>query len=208
MALDLTLIAIPSTAKGLFQKASDNIDYAREFDKIADLKRIELHLKMVQTNPDEQSESALNDLYQDSKNVIEHYPDHNADKYRFHSTGRGYDTLNYLLLKYFNQTSNHELRLIDSNNIFYSGTAVNSDITEHVRFQYWDNHRTSDFNNFIKNIEFYQLVKFYDHDEMSKVVYKLTTPDKFNYLKEEFEKLQQFYSLASSLDAFVIILVD
>lgn len=103
MGLDLTLFSISTKTNFVIDKAKLNVDYANDFDKIQDTELLRLHLKMVQTNSDENLEHVLLELIEDSKIVLSHYPNNKIQSYQFYSKTRGYETLNYLLAEYYKE---------------------------------------------------------------------------------------------------------
>jgi Domain of unknown function (DUF1877) len=201
VGLDLTLFSISNKAKFVLEKAKSNVDYANDFDKIQDTDSLKLHLKMVQAHPDGTTH-IIQDLIEDSKIVLSHYPDHKTDKYQFYSRTRGYETLNYLLTEYLKD--NHIC--IENEKVFFGGADI-FDSTQFVRFQYLDNLKTLEISNLLQPIDFSNIVKFYDYQKMESVVYKLTRPENLDYLNAEFKELKTFFNEATKLDAFIVVKV-
>lgn len=202
MGLDLELFSISNKAKFVLDKAKLKVDYANDFDKIQDTDNLKLHLKMVQANPYGTPEYILQELIEDSKIVLSHYPDNKTNNYQFHSATRGYETLNYLLSEYLKDI---EIRT-ENEKIFYEGTDILQ--TQFPRLQYFDNMKTVEISNLLQPIDFSDIVKFYDYQKMETAVYKCTRPENLEYLKTEFEDLKIFFREATKLDAFVIIKVS
>lgn len=67
MGLDLELFSISNKAKFVLDKAKLKVDYANDFDKIQNTDNLELHLKMVQANPDGTPEYILKNLLKTQK---------------------------------------------------------------------------------------------------------------------------------------------
>jgi hypothetical protein len=200
VGLDLTLFSISNKAKFVLEKAKLNSDYANDFDKIQDTDNLKLQLKMVQANPDGTPEHILQELIEDSKIVLSHYPDNKIDKYEFHSLTRGYETLNYLLTEYLTENNIY----INNDKVFFGGTDIVSN-SQTLRFQYFDNLKTLEISNLLQPIDFSNILKFYDYQKMENVIYKLTRPENLDYLKTEFEDLKTFFNEATKLDAFIVI---
>lgn len=202
MGLDLQLFSISNKADFVLEKAKLDIDYAIDFDKILNTETLQLHLKMVQENPDGTSEFALKELIEDSVKVINYYPDKNIEKHTFYSNTRGYATLGYLLTQYLKDKYK-----LETSEIFYKGIAIECK-SQWTRFEYLDDTKTTEVSNLLDKIEFEELLKYYDYKSMSEDVYKLITPEKFNLLEEEFNLLKEFYKNAKDLDSFVIIKIS
>ena len=200
VGLDLRLFAISDKAKFVLEKVRLSINYANDFDKIQDMDNLELHLKMVQTNPDGTPEYILKELIEDSEIVLSFYPNRKADKYQFQSLTRGYETLNYLLTEYLKD--NHIS--IKKEKIFYSGTDIFAN-SQLQGLQYLDLSQTLEIYNLLKPVDFSSLVKFYDYEKMRNLVYKLTRPENLDHLKAEFERLKIFFKEATELKSFVVI---
>lgn len=202
MALDLQLFSISNKENFVLEKAKLDIDYAIDFDKILNTETLQLHLKMIQENPDGTSEFALKELIEDSVKVVNSYPDKNIAKYTFYSNTRGYATLGYLLKQYLKDRFK-----LETFEIFYKGIAIECK-SQWVRFEYLDSIKTTEISDLLDKIEFEELLKYYDYKLMSEDVYKLTNPEKFNLLEEEFNLLREFYKNAKDLNSFVIIKIS
>ncbi|MCX8534058.1 DUF1877 family protein [Chryseobacterium luquanense] len=203
MGLDLALFSISNKAKFVLEKAKVNEDYANDFDKIQDTNKLRLHLRMIQSNPDGTPEKVLKELIEDSKVVLSHYPDNKIDKFQFFSQTRGYETLNYLLIKFF-VSKNIDF---DNTKLFFGGIDIINN-SQYLRFQYFDNLKTLEISNLLQAIDFSDIVKFYDYDEMENTVYKLLKPENLTDLKGEFEELKAFFNEAKLLNAFVVIKIS
>lgn len=203
MGFDLTLFAISNEDKFVLEKAKLNENYADDFDKIQDTNNLRLHLRMVQSYPNEKPYKILLELIEDSKVVLSHYPDSNIKKYQFYSQTRGYETLNYLLTAYLKSKKIN----IDDNKVFFGGKDIIIN-TQYQRFQYLDNFKTMEISDLLQNIDFSDIIKFYDHKKLENSVYKLTRPENLVYLKAEFEDLKTFFHEAKKLNAFVIIKIS
>lgn len=199
MGLDLTLFSISTKAKFLLEKARINIDYANDFDKIQDTKLLKRHLEMVKANPDGTPEHILEELIEDSKTVLSHYPDFKTDKYQFNFRTSGYETLNYLLKEFLKDQKKH----VEREKIFYGGTDIYQ--TQYTSLQFINNLITIEISNLLQSIDFSNLIKFYDYQKMDGVIYKLTKPENLNFLKADFEELKAFFFEATKLNAFVVI---
>lgn len=203
MGLDLTLFAISNKAKFILEKAKVNEDYANDFDKIQDTHKLKLHLRMIQSNPDETPENVLKELIEDSKVVISHYPDNKIDKFRFYSQTRGYETLNYLLIKFLKSKNIN----FGNTKVFFGGTDIIKN-SQYLRFQYFDNLKTLEISDLLQPIDFSDIVEFYNYDKMENLVYKLIKPENLIDLKDEFEELKAFFNEAKLLNAFVVIQIS
>lgn len=203
MGLDLTLFAISNKAKFILEKAKVNEDYANDFDKIQDIDKLKLHLRMIQSNPDGTPENVLKELIEDSKVVVSHYPDNKIDKFRFYSQTRGYETLNYLLIKFLKSKNIN----FDNTKVFFGGTDIINN-SQYLRFQYFDNFKTLEISDLLQPIDFSDIVEFYDYDKMKNLVYKLIKPENLTDLKDEFEELKAFFNEAKPLNAFVVIKIS
>lgn len=203
MGFDLTLFSISEKANFVLEKAKLDKNYANDFDKIQDTDDLRLHLRMIQSNPDETPENILKELIEDSKAVLLHYPDSNIKKYQFYSQTRGYETLNYLLIAYLKSKKIN----IDDNKVFFGGKDIINN-TQYQSFQYLDNFKTMEISNLLQMIDFSDIVKFYDYKKLENSVYKLTRPENLVYLKVEFEDLKTFFHEAKKLNAFVIIKIN
>jgi hypothetical protein len=202
MALDLHLFSISGKADFILEKAKSKLFYAIDFDKILDTKTLRLHLKMLQENPDGTPQDILEELIEDSLQVVRFYPNHNIENYTFYSRTQGYSTINYLLKHYLKDKNK-----IEVSEIFYSGIKIEND-SQFVRFEYINQEKVSEIYNLLKWVEFDELVHYYDPEKMQDAVYKLVSPDKFVYLKEEFNQLKNFYKEAKKLNAFVIVKIS
>ncbi|BDU24436.1 hypothetical protein FLGSB24_11800 [Flavobacterium sp. GSB-24] len=202
MGLDLHLFSIPGKADFVIEKAKSNLSYAIDFDKILDVKTLRLHLKMIQKNSDVNTENRLEELIEDSIKVVYFYPNQNIENYNFYSRTRGYDTINYLLKHYLKDKNK-----IKVSEIFYSGIMIEND-SQFVRFEYINQEKVNEIYNLLKCVEFDELIKYYNLEEMQNIVYKLIHPDKFVYLKEEFNELKRFYEEAEKLNAFVVVKIS
>lgn len=203
MGLDLTLFAISNKAKFILEKAKVNEDYANDFDKIQDTHKLKLHLRMIQSNPDGTPENVLKELIEDSKVVVSHYPDNKIDKFRFYSQTRGYETLNYLLIKFLKSKNIN----FGNTKVFCGGTDIIKN-SQYLRFQYFDNLKTLEISNLLQPIDFSDIVEFYNYDKMENLVYKLIKPENLTDLKDEFEELKAFFNEAKLLNAFVVIKIS
>lgn len=203
MGFDLTLFSISEKANFVLEKAKLDKNYANDFDKIQDTDDLILHLRMIQSNPDETPENILKELIEDSKAVLSHYPDSNIKKYQFYSQTRGYETLNYLLIAYLKSKKIN----IDDNKVFFGGKDIINN-TQYQSFQYLDNFKTMEISNLLQMIDFSDIVKFYNYKKLENSVYKLTRPENLVYLKVEFEDLKTFFYEAKKLNAFVIIKIN
>lgn len=203
MGFDLTLFSISEKANFVLEKAKLDKNYANDFDKIQDTDDLRLHLRMIQSNPDETPENILKELIEDSKAVLSHYPDSNIKKYLFYSQTRGYETLNYLLIAYLKSKKIN----IDDNKVFFGGKDIINN-TQYQSFQYLDNFKTMEISNLLQMIDFSDIVKFYNYKKLENSVYKLTRPENLVYLKVEFEDLKTFFHEAKKLNAFVIIKIN
>lgn len=186
----------------LLRKQNQTCFYAIDFDKILDVKTLRLHLKMIQRNSDVNTENRLEELIEDSIKVVHFYPNHNIENYNFYSRTRGYDTINYLLKHYLKDKNK-----ITVSEIFYSGIMIEND-SQFVRFEYINQEKVNEIYNLLKCVEFDELIKYYNLEEMQNIVYKLIHPDKFVYLKEEFNELKRFYEEAEKLNAFVVVKIS
>ncbi|MDQ1163867.1 hypothetical protein QE431_000185 [Flavobacterium sp. SORGH_AS 622] len=202
MGLDLHLFSIPGKADFVIEKAKSNLFYAIDFDKILDVKTLRLHLKMIQRNLDVNTENRLEELIEDSIKVVHFYPNQNIENYNFYSRTRGYDTINYLLKHYLKDKNK-----IKVSEIFYSGIMIEND-SQFLRFEYINQEKVNEIYNLLKCVEFDELIKYYNLEEMQNIVYKLIHPDKFVYLKEEFNELKRFYEEAEKLNAFVVVKIS
>lgn len=207
MGLDLKLIAVSNKANFIIEKSKQNSKYAIDSDKICDLDVLRRHLKMVQANPSEKEfEESLMELIKDSEFACSFYPDNNIESYRFHSSTRGYATLNYLLLRYLFERG--YLTEGQDERIFYGGHDIDY-AKQHTQFKYLDNKKTSGISVLLKGIDFNALLPYYDYEKMKDAgVYKLTRPENLEDLRTEFEKLKEFYKNAQELDAFILAIVD
>lgn len=205
MGLDLTLIAIPNNASFIIDKARKSNYYATDVDKIHNPNELRLHLSMVQGIPAEKDfEDSLTELINDSEYLNSLYPDNVREKYIFHSRTRGYETLSYLLQQYLQQNLQVENF---SKNTFYSGIDIDF-AKQHTKLEYIDPTKAVKLSDLLNSIEFDQLLNYYDYEKMKSHVYKLTTPDNLNTLKEEFIELQQFYQSVKNLGAFIIVKIS
>lgn len=199
MALDLQLFAIPQLASYVLKKAGNNIDYARDLDKITAPGTLQLHLQMIKADPDGTPVETLNELYNDSLNIIKLYPQGHEERYNFYSKHRGYSTLDYLFEK-------HSRSITTGKYVsFFSGHEINPGLRESACFQYMDNKQIVDFYAFIQSLEFKSLMRYYDHEDMEQTVYKLAGKEQLPLLEDEFLELKEFYHFAESIGAFVII---
>lgn len=202
MGLDLKLFSISSKADFVLKKVKSNLHYAIDFDKILNPETLELHLKMIQKNPDGTPETVIQELIQDSFTVLNYYPEKDITNYIFSSKTRGYDTINFLLKQYL-----EDKKRIKVSEIFYSGINIENE-SQWNRFQYIDKDKTKEINKLLESIQFADLLKYYDYQKMEDSVYKPTRPDQLFYLKEEFNDLKKFYNESSKLDAFVIVKIS
>ena len=202
MGLDLKLFSISSKADFVLKKAKSNLHYAIDFDKILNPETLELHLKMIQKNPDGTPETVIQELIQDSFTILNYYPEKDITNYIFSSKTRGYDTINFLLKQYL-----EDKKRIKVSEIFYSGINIENE-SQWNRFQYIDKDKTKEINKLLESIQFADLLKYYDYQKMEHSVYKPTRPDQLFYLKEEFNDLKKFYNESSKLDAFVIVKIS
>lgn len=200
MALDLTLFSISNKVKFVLEKAKLNENYANDFDKIQNINNLKLQLRMIQLMPDGTPENILQELINDSKIVLDYYPEDKIEKYRFQSRTRGYETLNYLLSEYLKYNKIYNVK----NKVFFEGTDIISN-SQHLRFQYLDNVETKEIYILLKQIDFSDIMKFYDFEKMKNIVYKVTRPENLNHLEVEFKELKYFFYEATKLDAFTII---
>lgn len=201
MGLDLTLIAIPNKASFIIDKAKKSNYYATDIDKIQNPNELRQHLRMIQGIPSEKDfEESLTELIKDSDFLATLYPDNKMEKYIFHSRTRGYETLNYLL----QQSLQHNLQEENfSKNTFYNGIDIDF-AKQHTKLEYIDSIKAGRMSDLLNSIEFDQLLNYYDYEKMKSNVYKLTTPDNLNTLKEEFIELLEFYKSVKTLGAFII----
>lgn len=201
MGLDLTLLAIPNKASIIIDKAKKSNYYATDIDKIQDPNELRQHLSMVQRDPTEKAfENSLTELIKDSEFLVSLYPDNKREKYMFSSRTRGYNTIHHLLQHYLQHTPQEEHF---SNNTFYSGIDIDF-AKQHTKLEYIDTIKAAKMSDLLNSIEFDQLLNYYDYEQMKSYVYKLTTPENLNSLKEEFIELQKFYLSAKTLGAFII----
>lgn len=200
MALDLTLFSIPNKAKFVLEKAKLNENYANDFDKIQEINNLKLQLRMIQLMPDGTPENILQELINDSKIVLNYYPEDKIEKYRFQSRTRGYETLKYLLSEYLKYNKIYNTK----NKVFFEGTDIINN-SQHLLFQYLDNEETKEIYILLKKIDFSDIMKFYDFDKMKNIVYKVIRPENLNHLEVEFEELKDFFYEATKLDALTVI---
>lgn len=200
MALDLTLFSISNKVKFVLEKAKLNENYANDFDKIQNINNLKLQLRMIQLMPDGTPENILQELINDSKIVLDYYPEDKIEKYRFQSRTRGYETLNYLLSEYLKYNKIYNVK----NKVFFEGTDIINN-SQYLRFQYLDNVETKEIYILLKQIDFSDIMKFYDFEKMKNIVYKVTRPENLNHLEVEFKELKYFFYEATKLDAFTII---
>ena len=205
MALDLTLIAIPKKASFILDKAQKDPHYAMDLDKVQNTDALKHQLKMVQADPKEKKfEKSLVELIEDSEWLTNLYPDGKSKNYIFVSKTRGYDTLNYLLQQYI--LDNRPGENFDKN-IFHGGLDIDF-ARQYTRLEYLDAERAAQVSDLLNSIEFDELLKYYDPEAMSAIVYKLIGPEHLGNLKSEFQELQQFYLSAKRIEAFIIIKVS
>jgi len=202
MGLDLKLFSISSKVDFVLEKAKSNLFYAIDFDKILDTKMLELNLKMVQRSPDGTPESVLEELILDSRIVVDCFPNRNIENYVFYSKTRSYGTLSFLLEKYL--TDKNKLK---TSEVFYLGIKIENE-SQFVRFEYINPKEVNEIYNLLKFIEFDELIKYYYSEEIQDNVYKLVHPDRFIFLKKEFDELKKFYKESKNLDAFVVIKIS
>jgi hypothetical protein len=207
MALDLELFAISNKANFIIEKSRQNRHYAIDLDKICDIDKLKLHLEMVRADPNEKDfEESLTKLIKDNEIITGFYPAKKNDDFRFYSKTRQYETLNYLLLKFFSDKTIQTR--IQNNSLFYGGTDIDYS-KQHTAFRYLTDERTAEVCDLLNSVDFDSLLPYYDKEKMEQAgVYKLTRPENLENLRDEFQELKQFYNNAKNIDAFILAKID
>lgn len=205
MGLDLSLIAIPEKGKFIIDKARNNMLYSIELNKILNIELLFSNLKMTQANQDETESLVLLELIEDSKEILKLYPNQNEKEYCFYSKTRGYETLNYLLKKYYEKTENHPF--VQNYKLFYGGIDIDYG-KQFIRLHYINKEKVCEICGLMESISFNQLLDYYNFDILNGEIYKLTNPENLSYLEVEYNELKQFYIKSKNINAFIIVQIS